>query len=286
MPCAFSVKARGRSSASSVRFSPGVTGVDDGALGSGSSGSGGAKCRLVPWADNSAPVLLVPIPVREMVVWFGFGRKKERERREESAAAHSFSLFQKKKTCAKTQEHAGGVSGSDGGGFGSDDGLLSSDGGRYSSSPGAGGDALLFRNGVAASIRGAGGGNEGRSEEKPATTAALAVARSSGSSSSSVSSFSSSSSASPPGVFVPCDGSSSSRASPLLLSVPRFGLWALQALAVDAAGNEGQPVACALSFEREAGGLALSPLAIGAIAVGAAVVLVGGVAVGCWLRRR
>jgi len=287
MPCAFSVKTSGRSSASGVRFSPGVTGVDDGALGSGSSG---AKCRLVPWAENSAPVLLVPVPVRKGgFVRFGLVSGSGEREREKSAAGSLFLPFSTttKKTFAKIQEDSGGVSGSGGGGFGSDDGLLSSDGGGgWTSSGGAGKDALLFRNGVAASIL---GGGNGERSEKPATTAALAVVRSSNSVSSSSSSSlssSSSSSASPPDVFVSCDGSSSSSASTLLLSVPRFGLWALQALAVDAVGNEGEPVACALSFEREAGGLfALSPLAIGAIAVGV-VLLVGGAAVGCWLRKR
>ena len=57
MPCAFAFRGR----TSSVRFAPSVAGADDGALGSGVAG---ARCRLVPWSENAAPVLLVPIPVR------------------------------------------------------------------------------------------------------------------------------------------------------------------------------------------------------------------------------
>ena len=171
------------------------------------------------------------------------------------------------------------MSGSGGGGFGSEDGLLSSDGVRHGSpSPSLPGrEALLFRNGVAASIG-------GKTREKTAATAtetatatatatAAAVSARDSSSASSLSLSSSSSS------FFPCRGA---------FMAPRHGLWALQALAVDAAGNEGEPAACALSFEgRPTNGLNLNTEALAAIAVGALVVVVaGGWVVACWVRRR
>ena len=58
MPCAFAFRG---SPSSAFRFAPTVAGADDGAVGSGVAG---ARCRLVPWGENAAPVLLVPIPVR------------------------------------------------------------------------------------------------------------------------------------------------------------------------------------------------------------------------------
>ena len=58
MPCAFAFRG---SPSSAFRFAPTVAGADDGAVGSGVAG---ARCRLVPWGETAAPVLLVPIPVR------------------------------------------------------------------------------------------------------------------------------------------------------------------------------------------------------------------------------
>ena len=111
-------------------------------------------------------------------------------------------------------------------------------------------------------------------------TAATSSSSSSSSSRSSVSSLSTSSSSSSY-PFLPCGGAGAGSGGlslpPLRLSAPRPGLWALQALAVDAAGNEGAAVACALSFEKGAASgadLLLSPVAIAAIAVAALVVVV------------
>ena len=189
------------------------------------------------------------------------------------------------------------MSGSGGGGFGSEDGLLSSDGVRHGSpSPSLPGrEALLFRNGVAASIGGktrektaatatatatetetateTATETETETETETATATAAAVSARDSSSASSLSPSSSSSS------FFPCSGA---------FMAPRHGLWALQALAVDAAGNEGEPAACALSFEgRPTNGLNLNTEALAAIAVGALVVVVaGGWVVACWVRRR
>ena len=183
------------------------------------------------------------------------------------------------------------MSGSGGGGFGSEDGLLSSDGVRHGSpSPSLPGrEALLFRNGVAASIGGktrektaatataTETATETETETETATATATATAAAvSARDSSSASSLSPSSS---PSSFFPCSGA---------FTAPRHGLWALQALAVDAAGNEGEPAACALSFEgRPTNGLNLNTEALAAIAVGALVVVVaGGWVVACWVRRR
>ena len=161
--------------------------------------------------------------------------------------------------------------------------MSGSRGGRYSSShpsspeESGGGEALLLRNGVAASI----GGGERRSGKKqptPATTTTKAVtAAVRGSSASSLSPLSSSSS------FALC-GSGPGESSPPL-SAPRHGLWALQAVAVDAAGNEGQDAACALSFEKGPR-RTLGPEAIATIAAGAFVVVVAVVGVVACLVRR
>ena len=106
MPCAFAF--RGSSSTSSTRFAPSVAGADDGALGSGVAG---ARCRLVPWSENAAPVLLVPIPVREKRESRGRGGGGEGvagalffcSERSECAAFFAFSLsFTRKRIRKKT----------------------------------------------------------------------------------------------------------------------------------------------------------------------------------------